>query len=139
MVLCIVGVQAELFLNAPVLYSQVICYVVKNYCDQLTKECKSFMDTNCNHDQLTQVLFAFAQSAAVKSKIYFQLYLDYCAFQNSVRAFLSQETLNSMETFKQQISVDINFTLVQDKIEKFVHGMQLCLCSLQENPVVADT
>uniref|UniRef100_A0A5S6Q9U3 Exocyst complex component 2 n=1 Tax=Trichuris muris TaxID=70415 RepID=A0A5S6Q9U3_TRIMR len=83
-ILRVVAVQAELFLVCPVLYNTVIGFVVKNYHDRITEHAKEHLD-NMSPQQRSQVL------------------LDFTAFEESVKNFLSAETLSAISNFKLQI------------------------------------
>ncbi|KAL1238943.1 Exocyst complex component [Trichinella spiralis] len=73
LILRIVSVQAELFLISPALYSTVIGFVIRSYCDRII-QCAKANISSFNQSQHTQLL------------------LDFTAFEESVQPLLSDET-----------------------------------------------
>ncbi|KHJ47308.1 IPT/TIG domain protein [Trichuris suis] len=118
-ILRVVAVQAELFLVCPVLYHTVIGFVVKNYHDRITEHAKERLDT-MSPQQRSQVL------------------LDLTAFEESVKSFLSAETLLAIRNFKVQIGAPWTESL-QLLLDNYLSKEELLISCLGRVAPASDT
>ncbi|KRZ74784.1 Exocyst complex component 2 [Trichinella papuae] len=112
LILRIVSVQAELFLISPALYSTVIGFVIRSYCDRIIQCAKANISS-------------FNQSQ------HMQLLLDFTAFEESVQPLLSDETKSMIKEFKLQIRSTWNWEL-QEMLNTYLQGAEILLTSLKQ-------
>uniref|UniRef100_A0A915L2F2 Exocyst complex component EXOC2/Sec5 N-terminal domain-containing protein n=1 Tax=Romanomermis culicivorax TaxID=13658 RepID=A0A915L2F2_ROMCU len=111
--LCIVSVQAELFLTAPQFANQVMSFVVRNSAEQLIAK---QTDRNVQHPDNSSMARL----------------LDLSAFEDSIQYYLSADTKKMIDDAKKSIGLDQNINLISSGLSRFRSRMRLALRSLYD-------
>lgn len=118
MLLCIVSVNAELFLISPQFSNQVMSFVVRNCCEQFCDVLSKYSARN-QEKQATQIV------------------TDLTAFEEAVTFYLSGDTRKMLDEAKRPFTCNAKMEKLQSAVAKFNLRMKMVLLSLQEQNVSA--